>query len=984
MEVVLGDKEELPRIDLCRAQKINPWQQFFFYRIVDAQPPGQNTVTDILDRVKTALADRYTIEHELGAGGMAIVYLATDLKLDRQVAIKVLRPELAAAMGTDRFVREVELTSQLEHPNILSIFDAGEADGFLYYVMPLVEGESLRDRLNRETQLPLDDAIQITKEIADALGHSHSKGIMHRDIKPENILLSGGRAVVADFGIARAVTMAGGEKLTQTGMAIGTPAYMSPEQAAGTGHVDHRTDIYALGCVLYEMLAGEAPYTGPTAQAIIAKSLSAPIPSIRRVRHAVSEEIDAAITKALDKVPADRFAKASHLIEALEGSRTVARPGRRRIRWRRWVGSAAATLAIILLGAYVVVRNRVGMFGLAQPITVVLAAPAVAPGDSTLGLAIQVALQQALIESKRVTALPVDRVRRTLENMGRSPDARLDSATALEVAERNGAGAVVLANVLQIGGAFQLSAQVLSSNGVLRASATADAAGPNLLIGAIDSLARGLRRELGDKARDLEASRDLSSLLTPSLEALRLWAEADAIYGAGNPDLFLQGEILALQAVALDSNFANAYLTLTALRNILDSDFLAPIERLVSMRDRLGSMGQFVDMLEQLLGTRDPRATLQLLEPNMKFFELPGLAQTFFSGFTEDEIAAFGVGVNHIRAMAHGDLGDRHRAIELYDLIIRDADVLPYASIMPTVFHSMAINLAAVGDRTGAERMLEARRERYGSARDVEVAVAGQEWERAARAIRELHEGPDVRAKAPYDLAWLGTVEAVRGRPTESRAAFARALDAARRMNQPYLERIVQYRRAEAEFFALNDPGRAAVIVASMLAAPPSTEGMRRRLGALAQNLAAAICSLGGSVGEEPPTAGLCDARAPVDSVRDEIEALELMQWSALREGRLDDAARIGSVPALVNAGVARLLARLPSAIAFERLGQPDSAAAVYREILARRMALVTHVPALLVRRSFVLRRLVELGGVSQKGGGADSWDGTINRPVPP
>ncbi len=169
------------------------------------------TLSDLFDRLRDALADRYTVERELGAGGMAIVYLATDPKLDRKVAIKVLRPELAASIGIDRFVREVELTSQLEHPNILSIFDAGEADGFLYYVMPLIEGESLRDRLNRETQLPMEDALQIAKDVADALGHSHSKGIMHRDIKPENILLSGGRAVVADFGIARAVTMAGGE-----------------------------------------------------------------------------------------------------------------------------------------------------------------------------------------------------------------------------------------------------------------------------------------------------------------------------------------------------------------------------------------------------------------------------------------------------------------------------------------------------------------------------------------------------------------------------------------------------------------------------------------------------------------------------------------------------------------------------------------------------------------------------------------------------
>ena len=300
---------------------------------------------------------------------MAIVYLATDLKLDRQVAIKVLRPELAAAMGIDRFVREVELTSQLEHPNILSIFDAGEADGFLYYVMPVVEGESLRDRLNRDTQLPLDDAIQITKEIADALGHSHSKGIMHRDIKPENILLSGGRAVVADFGIARAVTMAGGEKLTQTGMAIGTPAYMSPEQAAGTGKVDHRTDIYALGCVLYEMLAGEAPYTGPSAQAIIAKGFSAPIPSVRRVRNAVSEDIDAAIEKALDKTPADRFESTEQFMDALTGERPVRTAASRSgdARWKRWAaaGVAAALVTAIALG---LTLGRSGGVATADPI----------------------------------------------------------------------------------------------------------------------------------------------------------------------------------------------------------------------------------------------------------------------------------------------------------------------------------------------------------------------------------------------------------------------------------------------------------------------------------------------------------------------------------------------------------------------------------------------------------------------------------------
>ena len=309
-------------------------------------------MADMLERLSLALADRYTLERELGEGGMAIVFLADDRKVNRKVAIKVLRPELAAAIGTERFLREIEIGGQLSHPNILPVFDSGEADGFLYYVMPFVEGESLRDRLNRETQLPVDDAIQITKEVADALGHSHAKDIMHRDIKPENILLSGGHAIVADFGIARAVTMAGGEKLTQTGMAIGTPEYMSPEQATGTKNVDHRTDIYALACVAYEMLAGEPPYTGPTVQAIIAKRFSDPVPSIRRVRTAVSEEIDAAIEKALDKTPADRFQSTEQFIDALTGERPVRTTARRSgdARWKRWAAAGVAAALVTAIG----------------------------------------------------------------------------------------------------------------------------------------------------------------------------------------------------------------------------------------------------------------------------------------------------------------------------------------------------------------------------------------------------------------------------------------------------------------------------------------------------------------------------------------------------------------------------------------------------------------------------------------------------------
>jgi serine/threonine-protein kinase len=275
-------------------------------------------VTDTLKRLTLALADRYVIERELGAGGMATVYLAEDVKHQRRVAIKVLRPELAAALGHERFLREITTTANLHHPHILPLYDSGEAGGLLFYVMPYVEGESLRDRLAREKQLPLDDALRIAREVADALSYAHSRGVIHRDIKPENILLESGHAVVADFGIARAVSAAGGEKLTQTGIAVGTPAYMSPEQAEGR-ELDGRSDQYSLGCVLYEMLAGEPPYTGSTAYAILAKRLTDPVPRVSLVRPAVPGSLESAIRKALASTPADRFATMSEFVDALAG-----------------------------------------------------------------------------------------------------------------------------------------------------------------------------------------------------------------------------------------------------------------------------------------------------------------------------------------------------------------------------------------------------------------------------------------------------------------------------------------------------------------------------------------------------------------------------------------------------------------------------------------------------------------------------------------
>lgn len=277
-------------------------------------------VIDERIRLQAALGERYAIGRELGHGGMAHVYLARDLRHGRDVAIKVLRPELAASLGTDRFLREIRIEASLQHPHILPLHDSGAVEGLLYYVMPFVEGETLRDRLEREKQLPVADALRIAREVADALGYAHANNIVHRDIKPGNILLSAGHAVVADFGIARAITAAADDQLTEVGLAVGTPDYMSPEQATGETGLDGRTDLYALGCVLYEMLAGDPPFRGRTAQATLARHLHDPPPPIKVRRPNVPPAIESALMTALAKVPADRFSTAAEFGAALDTS----------------------------------------------------------------------------------------------------------------------------------------------------------------------------------------------------------------------------------------------------------------------------------------------------------------------------------------------------------------------------------------------------------------------------------------------------------------------------------------------------------------------------------------------------------------------------------------------------------------------------------------------------------------------------------------
>ena len=274
-------------------------------------------MADLLERLHEALASKYRVDRELGAGGMAVVFLAEDLRHHRQVALKVLRPELAAEIGPEQFLREIETVARLTHPHILPLLDSGAAGELLYYAMPFVEGESLRGKLSREKQLSLDDALQIAREVADALGYAHRHGVVHRDIKPENILMQSGHAVVADFGIARAVTAAGNATISATGMMLGTPAYMSPEQASGSREVDGRSDLYSLGCVVYEMLAGQPPFTGPTLQSLVHQHLTLLPRPVTELRPVVADSVATAVQRALAKAPADRFSAVGLFAEAL-------------------------------------------------------------------------------------------------------------------------------------------------------------------------------------------------------------------------------------------------------------------------------------------------------------------------------------------------------------------------------------------------------------------------------------------------------------------------------------------------------------------------------------------------------------------------------------------------------------------------------------------------------------------------------------------
>ncbi len=548
-------------------------------------------------RLRAALADRYHLDRELGSGGMAIVYLARDLRHQRQVAIKVLRPELAAALGRERFLREVTTTANLRHPHILPLFDSGEAGGFLFYVMPLVEGESLRSRLAREKQLPLDDALRIAREVADALDHAHAHGLVHRDIKPANILLENGHAVVADFGIARAITAAGKEALTESGLSLGTPLYMSPEQGAGE-HVDGRTDQYALACVLYEMLAGEPPFTGRTAQAILARRLTDPVPPLRTVRESVPAHVEQVINRALSKSPADRFATARQFAEALAEPGAPVAPSPRR-RWA-WIAAAAGLLTVLLGVAQL--RFRRSPSARLDPSLMAVFPFRLIGTDTSYN-----ALREGIVDFLEVkfsgaggarvvparTALAA--WRRTVGPQGED----LTDEEARGVARQLGAGGVVLGTIVATPGHLILNGSLLDAEaGRVRAQAKVEGT-PDSLPSLIDRFAAQLAaRGAGERADRL------ASLTSTSLPALYAYLAGKAAHRAGQYDTAVR---YFGQALELDSTFARAalgYLGSVGWTENTGRGDTSALRLAWTHRDRLGPREQV--LLKAMAGPRYP------------------------------------------------------------------------------------------------------------------------------------------------------------------------------------------------------------------------------------------------------------------------------------------------------------------------------------------------------------------------------------------
>jgi tetratricopeptide (TPR) repeat protein len=725
-------------------------------------------MADVPGALADALRDRYSIERELGRGGMATVYLARDLKHGRLVALKVLRPGLVTAVASERFLREVQIAARLAHPHILPLLDSGAANAWPYFTMPFAEGETLRARLVREKQLSFEDGLRIACEVADALQYAHAQGVVHRDIKPENILIEVGHAVVSDFGIARAVTAAASEQLTEAGLAIGTPAYMSPEQATAAAQVDGRSDIYSLGCVVYEMIAGHPPFLGDTAREVLARHAIDPVPPLRAARPGTPAQVEEAVARALAKAPADRFSTAGGFAHALRvadvaaakgGGDTASRVTRRRLAFVAAVAAVTVALVAVSLDNLLLDRSLVAR-GVLRPRERVLVADfGSSAGDSALAGALSEALRVDLAASRVTTTVPPEYVQQVLRRMERDPGTRLSSPLAREVAMRDGIAAFVTGELTRAGADYVISVQLLDTkSGEALIALRESARDSTEILATLDDVSKGLRKHMGEALKEVRAARPLEQVTTRSLGALQKYSLALAARRRGDQ----KGAIALLrEAVALDTAFAMAYRQLGELGGIWGrpSEELDAVSRAYYHRDHLTDRERYLteaSYYRNVLGDRDRAMTAY---------------RTLLALHPDDETALRNL------SLGYSEIRNYERAESLAQRAILVAPdepgaymTLMFAQVARGRFDRAEATLAAMGSRTGMEPFLL-----FGAG---VLAAQRGDYDSATSLLRGLRQRTGESAEWRVRTSvFLGNVAAVQGQLVDAeehlRAAVA-------------------------------------------------------------------------------------------------------------------------------------------------------------------------------------------------------------------